>query len=728
MFRTLILVLLAVAPLWAAEGYQITPYGGVGKLKRAPYLPARVRVVRNDPQQAVTARMVARLEDYGRSGTPEGKGEYSVDFTMAAGVSETVVLLNMPFSGYGLNAVIELQRRDSGGAWVTEATAPLNESPMNPDVKVVGFLSTSRLEAISDFLADFALLEIPELEMASDWRALLAYDAILVNTERLTRDQYDALVEYVSAGGTLMISPKTAASFNPGQPAAELLGIPSNVQSREETLGAYGYLLAELKPGYSAASQLNNAYGYPMATPMPRRRPMPPANTPSAVPANVPGEGEEHGEPGAASPPVRTLVAPPTDSRFTLWPDAGRARAANLAGSLISVARVGAGLVVFIRTDISRPPFTVSASDDSPSLAGANLMIAAFRAANARGLGRTPLNVICAQNGSQLVDIAGHRIPGNATMIVAAFLYILAAGMGVFFLARKLKRPELYPAGLLVFGVLSVAGVFTLGNWFKRAGERVNAVRLIVADGSTDRAGSFSLGCAYVPSGGDYEFRSSAHGSLVAAELKIQGSRGMPNDLVAARVRTSGSETVTMLSDLMQFQNVLFVAQEPLKGRNFKFSVSGSEGALVIANEGEHALRGCIVLVGKVNPSGGAAIWHYVPTLDASGGKATLTASTTTINTIGELRARLDSDLGANSLEFRSLMTLLRRVNSYSDSRPAHELEGALLDAGLMPASGEVLVIAVAPPAALSVQSLGTPEEPDDIRQSCILCVRCVIP
>jgi hypothetical protein len=95
---------------------------------------------------------------------------------------------------------------------------------------------------------------------------------------------------------------------------------------------------------------------------------------------------------------------------------------------------------------------------------------------------------------------------------------------------------------------------------------------------------------------------------------------------------------------------------------------------------------------------------------------------------IADLRARLAQDLGETSLEYRTLMTLFRRTSSYSDSMPLNTLEGALLDAGLMPANGEVLVISVLPSDAVSAQSLGTPEEPEDVRQACIWCVRCVIP
>jgi hypothetical protein len=740
--KVLLFLLLLAAPLLAGDGYRISPESGVGQLKRGPYLPVRVRVARNDPQQSFAGRIVAQVHRYSRTTTGEEPDhEYTVEFSMAAGVAETVVLVNMPFNGTGLNANFVLERRDSSGRWEIETEAPLNESPMNPDTKVIGFISTGRLEAINPVLADFALLEIPTLEMMPDWKALLAYDAILVNTEQLTREQYEALVEYVSAGGTLIISPRTAASFNPGQPAGELLGIPSTVQSREEVVRDYAFLGNEISTTYSAVSQLQNAYAYnyPQAPGAPRRKPrVPPQNTPANTPAanapaeNAPAEASPEGSAEATpdgvvrTPPVIKLPAPASDATFTFWPQAGRARPADFAGNLVSVARVGAGMVVFIHTDVSRPPFTQT--NDAPSLAGANLISAAFKAANARGLGHTPLNLICNSNGRQLVDIAGHRIPGNSAMIIAAFLYILAAGVGVFFLARKLRRPELYPAGLVAFGVISVVGVFGLGNWFKRSGERVNALRIVVSDNVSGRAGTFSVGCAYVPSGGEYQFSHGLHGSLAVAGLETAGSRGMPNDLTPSRVRSTGNEAFTKLKDLQQFQNVLFVAQEPRKIETLKFNVSGTEGALKLSNDSDFDLRGCIVLVGKINQAGGAAQWHYVPRLQAQGGAATLTASTTALQDIAGLRERLEADLGAGSLEFRSLMTLLRRVNSYSDSRPPAELEGALVDAGLMPALGEVLVISVLPADALSVQSLGTPEEPGDVRQACVWCVRCVIP
>lgn len=739
MSKALLFILLLAAPLAASEMFEIVPEAGVGQLKRSPYLPVRVRVTRNDPQQPFAGRIVAQVNRLSRSGFGDSaEAEYAVEFSMEAGRAETVVLLNLPFNGSGMNAAVLLERALGGGHFETVAQSSLNESPQNPDLRVIGFISTARLESINNFLMDFGLLEIPRLEMVADWKALLAYDAILVNTEQLTREQNDALVEYVAAGGTLIISPRTAASFNPGLPSGELLGIPSTAQAREETVGSYGLLFKELKPsGYSAISQLNNTYGYaqPSRT---RKRPVPPpppgntpkpTNTPGNAPSETEGSAEESPEGPVVPPPPPKLFSPSLDAKFTLWPNAGRARFAERTGDLVSVARVGAGLVVFIHADISRPPFTEGATNDSPSLCGANLIIAAFTAAKDRGLGHTPLNLMANQNGRQLVDIAGHRIPGNSSMIVVAFLYILAAGVGVFFLARKLRRPELYPAGLVAFGVLSVVGVFGLGNWFKRTGERVNAVRVLVSDNVSGRAGTFSLGCAYVPSGGEYELNHGRHSSLVVAELNSASSRGMPGDLSPAKTRSAGSETATKLSDLMQFQNVLFVAQEPVKRETLKFAVSGAEGALNLENNSDFNLRGCVVLVGKTDPkTSGFAQWHYLPKLDATGGAATLTASTTSMKEIADLRARLGADLGENSLEFRALMTLFRRSNSYSDAMPLSNLEGALVDAGLMPALGEVLVISCLPPDAVSAQSLGTPEEPDDVRQACIWCVRCVIP
>lgn len=731
--KALLLILLAAAPLFAAEGYLIVPEAGVGQLKRAPYLPVRVRVIRNDPQQPFAGRIVAKVNRYSRSGmSGEPDLQYAVEFSMEAGRSETVVLLNVPFNGMGLNSTFELERALGGGHFEMVAQAPVNDAPMNPDVKVIGFISTGRLQSINHLLSDFVLLEVPSLEMAADWKALLAYDAILVNSEQLTREQNDALVEYVASGGTLIISPRTAASFNPGLPAGELLGIPSTAQSREETVSNYGFLLQDVTSTYSAESQLHTSYMYKQPVRGPRTRPKPPANAPgNTPPANAPEEADAETPPEGAEapPPPAKLPAPSADARFAQWSNAGRARPVDGYAGLVSVARVGAGLVVFLHTDVSRPPFTVSENDDTPSVAGANLMKAAFAAARARGLGHTPFNLIANQNGRQLVDIAGHRIPGNSAMIIVAFLYILTAGVGVFFLARKLKRPELYPAGLVAFGVLSVAGVFTLGNWFKRAGDRVNSLRVVVSDGQSGRAGTFSVGCAYVPAGGEYKFSHGRNGSLVVAELDTSSSRGMPNDLTAASVRSAGSESSTTLSGLQQFQNVLFVAHEPVKRDGFKFNVTGTEGALNLENESGHDLRGCIVLVGRPNAAtGGVAQWHYVPKIDASGGKATLTASTTALRDIAELRTRLESDLGGNSLEYRSVLTLLRRSNSYGDSRPLSDVEGALVDAGLMPAQGEVLVIGSLPPDALSVQSLGTPEEAEDIHQACLWCVRCVIP
>ncbi|HRJ77183.1 MAG TPA: hypothetical protein PLF37_01600, partial [Planctomycetota bacterium] len=442
-------------------------------------------------------------------------------------------------------------------------------------------------------------------------------------------------------------------------------------------------------------------------------------------PAEAPPEVQPETQPGG--PPAKLkLERPDLETTFDAWTSAGRARASSRARGLISVARVGAGKVVFIHADISRPPFTVAVGDDRPTLAGANLVFEALREAADRGMGRTPLNILASQNGREAVDIAGHRIPGNATMIIVAFVYVFAAGVGVFFLARKVRRPELYPAGLLVLGVLSVVGVFGIGNWFKRAGDRVQAIRVIVSDNSTGRAGVYTLGCAYLPGGGDYSFKQGLSAALVPAELSERAVRGLPNDPLIVTSRTAGSEVTTSLSGLSQWQNLFFIGAEPVKRESLKLNVTGTEGALTLENGSDLDLRSCLVLVGR--DPGTPAQWHYVKELQG-GSSVSLTASTTQITDIvGALKERLADDLDRQSLDYRALITLLRRQDPYLDGASLEDIEkSAFLEAGLMPISGEVLVVALLKPDALSAQSLGTPEDPQAVRQACLWCALCTI-
>ncbi|KAA0218590.1 hypothetical protein EDM80_00220 [bacterium] len=719
-----VLLLLLCAPLCASsEDYEVFAACGVGRLTRSPYVPVRVTVMRTE-LQPFTGRIVIEVEGLG-SATGGDVSTYSTQFSMEAGRAEAIVPLTLPLTELGANGRVLLEHAVGDGRFEPVAEGQFNASSRSSDVVVAGFVSAARLETVNAFSMNYALLEAPLVDWVSDWKSLAAFDALIVNSEQLTRQQNEALLEYVAAGGTLILSPRTAASFNPGLPASELLGIAATSRAGQVRLGDYGFLLGELleaPAGTTAAGRLDHG-SYPGYFP---RRGRPGRMGPGVPkPAEVTPEAQPETQPGAA-PAKSKLERPDLETVFDVWTSAGRARALTRAKGLISVARVGAGKVVFIHTDISRPPFTVAAGDDRPTLAGANLLFEALREAADRGMGRTPLNILASQNGREAVDIAGHRIPGNATMIIVAFVYVFTAGIGVFFLARKIRRPELYPAGLLVLGILSVVGVFGIGNWFKRAGDRVQAIRVIVSDSITGRAGVYTLGCAYLPGGGDYSFRQGLSASLVPAQLSERASRGMPNDLLTVTARTAGSEVTTSLSGLSQWQNLFFVGAEPVKRESLKLNVTGTEGALTLENPSDLDLRSCLVLVGR--DPGTPAQWHYVKELQG-GASVSLTASTTQFSeVVGVLKERLAGDLGRQSLDYRSMITLLRRQDPYLDGAALEDIEkSALLEAGLMPISGEVLVIALLQPDALSAQSLGTPEDSQVVRQSCLWCALCAI-
>ncbi len=719
-----ILLLLLCAPLVASsEDYEVFATCGVGRVIRSPYVPVRVAVLRTE-LQPFTGRIVIEVEGQSRA-TNGDVSTYSVQFSMEAGRAEALVPLTLPLTEMGASGRVVLERAVGDGRFEAVAESQFNASPMSSDIVVAGFVSAARLETVNAFSMNYALLEAPLVDWVSDWKSLASFDALIVNSEQLTRQQNEALLEYVAAGGTLILSPRTAASFNPGLPAGELLGIAATNRAGQVRVGDYGFLLAELlevPTGSSAVGRL--AYGgysgyYPRRGRAGRAGPAVPK------PAEAPPEVQPETQPGG--PPAKLkLERPDLETTFDAWASAGRARASSRARGLISVARVGAGKVVFIHADISRPPFTVAVGDDRPTLAGANLVFEALREASDRGMGRTPLNILASQNGREAVDIAGHRIPGNATMIIVAFVYVFAAGVGVFFLARKVRRPELYPAGLLVLGVLSVVGVFGIGNWFKRAGDRVQAIRVIVSDNSTGRAGVYTLGCAYLPGGGDYSFKQGLSAALVPAELSERAVRGLPNDPLIVTSRTAGSEVTTSLSGLSQWQNLYFIGAEPVKRESLKLNVTGTEGALTLENGSDLDLRSCLVLVGR--DPGTPAQWHYVKELQG-GSSVNLTASTTQITDIvGALKERLADDLDRQSLDYRALITLLRRQDPYLDGASLEDIEkSAFLEAGLMPISGEVLVVALLKPDALSAQSLGTPEDPQAVRQACLWCALCTI-
>ena len=690
--RMLILILLLFAPaLWAQ--YDIEVRVGVGDVVAPPYTRVRVGIMRSDTRPFVgrVVVVIGAQSFGGRRGPPVDSGEVQIvqDVTLEEGVTSRVVTLDVPVSSrYSME--VRLERHISGDAY--EMMAMRQESPpmISDERKLVGFVSSTRLALAQQFLF-YRAVEIPVAELPDSWKPLACFDAIVVNDDRLSRAQSAALADYVTAGGTVVISPSSRASFNPETPAGQLLRIPATAEQKTMRLADFGNIL--IRPLREAGMSMH----------------MPEFEDGSGR-VTVPEEGTV-----ASS---EALPMPNPDSPFTYWPNAGRALPVEGAQGLVSIARVGAGNLLLLHADISSAPFTVG--DGLPTAAAVNLIDAAIAGAG-DGTNQTPSRMLATVNMRDHIDIAGRRIPGRDGMVIMLLLYIGMAGVGMFLLARKVKRPELFPAALLVAAALSVGLVFGFGEIYKRAGEKVNTARILVSDETTDRNAIFSVGCAYAIDGGEYEFVNSRRMMLIPAGLdaRFGGVRGMPGDALAYSTGFTAGEARTTVHDLSRWQNVFFLQREPSNLEGFKLEVSHAAGATTVVNRSAHELRACVLLIGGFDATSGKSScqWHYVSRLGAAGSSdasVTFTESTRIGDDTLELSRRIEEDADTESYMALATMFSVTPADRSMLTPTLVQLEARLKFGGLLPGDGEFLMMSVLPKAALPASGIGAQGVEDD--------------
>lgn len=720
--RNLLLCALALfaATLAAQDAYEINTRLGVGGsenspgLVAGPFTPLVVDIHRNDTRPFAGRVVVETMggSRRGRRGGPfasEPKTvEFSQEITIEQGVGRHVLRMDLPVFGHMLDGQVSLEAR------VGDSFEPLAVTTFSAGVRgdgrmLAGFVSQARLGAAQPYV--FAeIIEIQTQDLPDSWKLLACFDVVILNDDRLTRKQAEALVDYVVAGGQLIISPGSGATFNPELPAARLLGLSGGSQ-RTAKLSQFDGLRA--MPKRSGMSRTN------------------PGDSRSATP--VP-EGEAEAEPGE---PLADLPAMPDDNAdILLWPASARARAVDDMRGLMSYVRAGAGVAALLHVDLSQYPLVTTGSR-APTTAGVNLLAGALRFAQ-RGHTRPALSRLAGSDVRDQLEIAGRRIPGRDFQVLLIFLYVGAAGVGLFVLARRLKRPEVYPAALVVLALLSVLLVFSLGQVYKRAGDRAQAARLVVSDGVSGRSTVFTAGCSYIADQTSQDFSQDRAAWLVPSELGSQDLRGLPDDYLAHSARLSAMETVTAVTGLVRWQNLFFSGAEPAALADLQMRVVGDGSGHTVENRSGHTLRGCIVLVGGLaaSASGSGATspqtcqWHYLPLIGAAGSadaRVPLSKATSAPAEGNDIADRMRADCGDHELAAQVATAILglsenRRLRM---PRSQGELERVLEQCSLLPLEGEYLVLALLPDDAVSKGSLGLRGiEPDRVGQAVIWAAR----
>jgi hypothetical protein len=519
----------------------------------------------------------------------------------------------------------------------------------------------------------------------------------------------------VAAGGTLILSPSSAASFNAGTPAGSLLRIAATTQQKSVKLSDFGNTLTDpITPsGFSIGG---GEGGRTPRGPGGPGQPMPPGGEETA-PVPVPAEEV-------------MLVKPDPDSDVRIWPESGRARPVANSFGLVSIARVGAGNLVLLHTDISAMPFTTS--EGIPTQACVKLLELAISLIDHRTRHSPARLMLSDSDVRDAVDIAGHRIPERDALLVVLLIYIAAAGVGMFVIARRIRRPELYPATLFVGAVISVGLVFGIGEIYKRSGDRVQAVRILVSDETTDRNALFTLGCAYSVSGDTYDFLNSRKATMIPADLDSPATslRGMPADPLKYTTAFTAGESTTHIEDLDRWQNVFFLQREPGNFENFAVDVTSMDGAFRLENRSPHALRACVFLVGRrdIGPGGSRCEWHYVSNMGAMGGTdsvITFSASTQFGDNVEALGGKISEDTEKLERAVLGAMFKLNPDDKMALALRLSEVESRLFNGGLLPEADEFLLMAVLPQDALSGSSIGAADVEDgDIGQVNLWMVR----
>ncbi len=714
MLRLSLICLLLAAPLCAQE-LAIDVDAGIGGMVATPATEIRIRITKNDRRPFV-GRVIIDMgqPDFTGGGGPRarrGMGfmadvKISQDINLEEGALQRTIRMEVPVGSIALSAHVLLERQVSGTYYETVTETDLHLPVRNSGTKLVGFVSEARLAMARPYVF-FELVEIAVEELPESWKPLAGFDAIILNDDRITRAQSNALIDYMSMGGTVLLSPRGNASFNPETPAGSLLKIPPTIRPRTVTMKDFDALLKKPRLGGVA-----------------------PAINGTTMPA-PPGEIRPDGEQPAERTELVELVESKPGDAFTLWPHAGRAHPVPDALGLVSNAPVGAGNLVLIHVNLSDYPF----SQGKLSYAAVNLMLLAMQGVDDR-LGRSPYRALAAENVRNSIDIAGRRIPGREAMVLLLLLYVTVAGVGMFLLARRVRRPELYPAALLAAALLSVGLVFTFGEIFKRSGDRVKTARILISDDTTGRSAVFTLGCSYAV-GGDKLLFQQSRDSLFAPtnfETRLGRPGAMPDQPQDFSAHFTATEIHTEVTGLDRWQNVFFMHRQPSAPPEMKLHVEALQGAWKVTNLSPHKLQGVIFIVGR--PASGVGsqrgAWHYQSSLSPTGEQDDAVTFSQSTEMDGSAY-KLDEDLKRDVSDGDAFDVLAQLMNIHPDDRILRhttlaQVEGILWESGVLPVEGQYVMICVLPPGAISPSSIGAQEvDESDVGQVNLWIVRGVL-
>lgn len=624
---------------------------------------------------------------------PSAGAEYSLEINMEENAKYGEFQFDIPVGQLSKSLIAVLYRG-------TDRSQPMVRSAVYFNRKIYGssvaFISRGRLAALNGWLPH-NISEIPYLEVPTNWRCLRSFTAIILNDDRISTQQVNALMDYVTAGGTLIISPHTTASLNPETPAGKLLNIISTQPAIERKLSEFSALLLEL-----------DVHAEPAPPPEPKRR----------------GGRETVKEaPAATSSPEAPpeLAKPEPDSVVNMWRQSGRAVPLAVTTGmrgLVSRARVGAGQVIFLHVNISEAPFCVGQASE-PSQALANLLLNSLKGA---GHEKNVMTTLVHSPIENFTGIASKRIPGQAFVMISLFIYLLAAGAGLYFLVRKLKRPEFYPVGLMLFAVISVVLVFGGGEVLKRTGSKMVAVRVILADESTTRTAIFDMVCSYQMDGDTKTLQSNDQTMFLPTGHKLNPDASGFERPPIYNMKVQGFESSYEMRDLERWQNVFHKQLAPTEADKARgLVVTVQDGSWIATNNGSLTLSNLVVGInsGSGTASGGM-VWFYVAEL-AAGEQASLSAKTARVpvsvmDFANAVRANSDD-------EAEAMLALLSLSGSdWRHGNTETRLKKLASVTSVERNVGDFVALASLPSTALAKKTLGGVDiEDDDIDQHILL-------
>lgn len=673
------LLLLLTASALSAQGITILAEAGVGGQVLSPATEARIAIIKHEAAPFV-GRLVLDFSLADRGGMIQLERRVIQDIHLEEGSVQRSLRISVPANSSSRDCRVLLERQVAAGVYElaaeTHLSAPVSGSSIRAQRKLAGFVSSARLTLAQPWMF-YDLVEIPPAELPESWKALAGFEFIVLNDDRLTRAQAGALLDYVTMGGKLIVSPTSAATFNPETPAGKLLGIAPTTRPASHQLGDFDPLRRGPTDAGTNLEQTN----------------------------------------------VEQLPVPAADEPFALWPEHGNARPVAEARRLISRMPVGAGTLVLMHVNISEAPFHY----DRPTSACVNMLLLAIDAT--QDSAASPLAALATTDVRNRLDIASRRIPNRDILVLLLLVYIAVAGVGMFLLARRIRRPELYPAALLAAAVASVVLVFGVGELAKRGGNRVQTARLLVSDATSDRAALFTAGCSYAVEGKSLTYRHAPEALFLPSSSSLRPRpswRGFDDEL-AYEVQVAPSEIVTGLIDLQRWQNVFFLHNAPRVQRENRIRVDSLEGAWRVTNVSPHRLRACIFVVSSADAGEDRSCdWYFAPALDAEGDTVTFSRS---MRIEGEYDAQALAQMmtgAADSHEFNVYADLLRihpedRLNGLLWLK---HVEGLLHSAALLPPEGGYTLLSLLPPNALPPSDIGADVEDSRIGQVNLWAVR----